>query len=313
MTDLGTNGLKLVHKTVYEVYESPELQFEMARKLDEAFPGDFVFPLSDGNIISETLGVKLYKPPHDFPSPMEHKVLTIEDVKALRVPDPQRDGRMPVNLRSQRLIAEGLDKPLYVSIFGPFTLAVQLAGATHLLRELIKNKAFVVSLLDFTAECVRRYARAVVGAGVQYMSIAEPASVTLSPDNFRELVLPRLQSVYQSVDCWKQLHICGNTRKFLPLMIESAPDAISFDQIMDLSWAGELMPRDMVIVGNIDPIDIIGRGRVSDVEKRTRELLDMMAAYPNYMVAFGCNAPNDAPDENIRRAIDVTKGELVSF
>lgn len=313
LTDLGTNGLKFIGKKVYEVYENPNLQLEMAKRLDEEFPGDFVFPLSDGNIISETLGVKLLKPAYDFPSPLEHKVLTIDDVRALKVPDPKVDGRMPTNLKSQRLIAEGIDKPLYVSIFGPFTLAVQLAGATHLLRELIKNKAFVLELLDFTTKCVTTYAQAVVEAGVKYMSIAEPASVTLSPENFEDLVVPRLKHVYQSVDCWKQLHICGDTRKFLPMMIEAGPDAISLDQIMDLSWAGKIMPEDMVIVGNIDPIDIIGRGKVKDVEAATYKLLEDMKAYPNYMVAFGCNAPNDSPDENIKKAIELTKNYKVNF
>lgn len=313
LTDLGTNGLKFVNKKVYEVYENPEVQFEMAKILDQEFPGDFVYPLSDGNIISETLGVKLLKPDYDFPSPLEHKILTVEDVRALKVPDPQKDGRMPTNLKSQNLIATGIDKPLYVSIFGPFTLAVQLAGATHLLRELIKNKDFVVELLDFTCQCVRIYAKAVVDAGVKYMSIAEPASVTLSPENFRELVLPRLKSVYESVDCWKQLHICGDTRKFLPLMIESGPDAISLDQIMDLKSAVKIFPDDMVLVGNIDPIDIIGRGNVADVERVTYKLLEDLEAYPNYMVAFGCNAPNDAPDENIKRAIEITKSYMTKF
>lgn len=145
LTDLGTNGLKFIDKKVYEVYENPNLQLEMAKRLDEEFPGDFGFPLSDGNIISETLGVKLLKPDYDFPSPLEHKILTIEDVRDLKVPDPKVDNRMPTNLKSQRLIAEGIDKPLYVSIFGPFTLAVQLAGATHLLRELIKKRPLSLS------------------------------------------------------------------------------------------------------------------------------------------------------------------------
>ena len=42
---------------------------------------------------------------------------------------------MPVNLKSLELIAKSIEKPLYVSIQGPFTLAVQMAGATHLLGE----------------------------------------------------------------------------------------------------------------------------------------------------------------------------------
>lgn len=313
LTDLGTNGLKFIDKTVYEVYNSPELQCEMAKKLDEEFPGDFVYPLSDGNIISESLGVKLLKPDYDFPSPLEHKFTEVQDIINLEIPDPKTLRRMPTNLKSQNLIAKSIDKPLYVSIFGPFTLAVQLAGATHLLREIIKNKDFVIRILDFTKEAVSTYAKAVVEAGVKYMSIAEPASVTLSPENFRELVLPRLNYVYDSVDCWKQLHICGDTWKFLDMMLETHSDAISIDQIMDMKEVIKHFPKDKVLVGNLDPIRLIGKSKPSLVREKTIELLNDMEPYDNFLMAFGCNAPNDAPDENIKEAIRVTKMRYRDF
>ena len=101
LTDLGTNGLKFVDKKVYEVYNSPETQLKMAERLDEEFPGDFIYPLSDGNIISESLGVKLLKPDYDFPSPLEHKFTTVESIRKLEIPDPYRLKRMPTNLKSQ--------------------------------------------------------------------------------------------------------------------------------------------------------------------------------------------------------------------
>lgn len=313
LTDLGTNGLKFVDKKVYEVYNSPETQLKMAERLDEEFPGDFIYPLSDGNIISESLGVKLLKPDYDFPSPLEHKFTTTESIRNLEIPDPYSLKRMPTNLKSQNLISSNIDKPLYVSIFGPFTLAVQLAGATHLLREIIKNKDFVIEILEYTKKAVREYAKAVVKAGVKYMSIAEPASVTLSPENFRELVLPRLNYVYDSVDCWKQLHICGDTWKFLDMMIETNSDAISLDQIMNMEEVIKHFPSDKILVGNLDPIRLIGKGTPDQVNKKTTELLDKMEPYDNFMMAFGCNAPNDAPDENIKEAIRVTKNRFRDY
>ena len=121
---------------------------------------------------------------------------------------------MPINLKSIEMISKNIDKPLYVSIQGPFTLAVQLAGDTHLLRNIVKNPEYVNKLLDFTTETVRRYAVAVNKAGARYISIAEPATVTLGHKRFERLVISNLNKIYESVDCWKSLHICGDTTDF---------------------------------------------------------------------------------------------------
>ena len=122
---------------------------------------------------------------------------------------------MPVNLKSLELIAKSIDKPLYVSIQGPFTLAVQMAGATHLLGEVIRNPGFVEKILDFATETVLEYVKSVRKAGAMYISIAEPGTVTLSPKNFKRYVVPRVNKIFDSIDCWKGMHICGDTSLFL--------------------------------------------------------------------------------------------------
>lgn len=99
MPDMGTNGLELVGYTAYEVYEDPEKQLELAQKMNEVFESDFIYSLCDGAIFCETLGLELLKPDYDFPSVIEHPIKTLEDVKRLKVPDPYKDGRMPVNLK----------------------------------------------------------------------------------------------------------------------------------------------------------------------------------------------------------------------
>lgn len=184
LPDMGTNGLFLTGYTAYEVYQNPEKQLEVAQIMNETFEADFIYSLCDGAIFCETLGLELLKPNFDFPSVLSHPITDSEALQKFEIPDPYTSGRMPVNLKSLELIATTIDKPLNVSIQGPFTLAVQTAGATHLLRSIVKDPEFVRQLLDFTTETVRRYAVAVAEAGAKYISIAEPATVTLSPGHF---------------------------------------------------------------------------------------------------------------------------------
>ncbi|MFC4805717.1 uroporphyrinogen decarboxylase family protein [Filifactor villosus] len=303
LPDMATNGLKFLGCTSYEVYEDPERQFELARRMNEEFESDFIYSFCDGAIFCETLGLELLKPDHDFPSVMSHPIQSVQDIRGLKVPDPYMDGRMPTNLKSLEKIASGIDKPLYVSIQGPFTLAVQLAGATHLLREIIRNPEFVEELLDFTFETVLAYAKAVNKVGAMYISISEPGTVTLSPENFKHYVTPRVNRIFDELTCWKGMHICGDTSHFLPLMLECRLDAVSLDQIMDYRRVMPLIPENIVLIGNLDPIELVGRGSVEEIEEETTKLCENMKKYRNFLCALGCNCLNDTPDENLRSAI----------
>lgn len=307
LPDMATNGLKFLGCKSYDVYEDPEKQLALARRMNEEFEADFIYSFCDGAIFCETLGLELLRPDHDFPSVMEHPIRSLDDVRKLRVPDPLRDGRMPTNLKSLRAIAENIDKPLYVSIQGPFTLAVQLSGATHFLREIIRNPRFVDALLDFTKETVLSYSKEVNRAGAQYISISEPGTVTLSPKNFRRYVIPRVNEIFRSLTCWKGMHICGDTSHFLDLMLSCDLDAVSLDQIMDYRLVAPKIPPHIVLIGNLDPIELVGKSSPEKIEKATRDLCEAMLPYPNFLCALGCNCLNDTPDENLRAAIQAAR------
>ncbi|MDO4754257.1 MAG: uroporphyrinogen decarboxylase family protein [Bacillota bacterium] len=303
LPDMATNGLKFFGYKSYDVYTSPEKQLQLSKKMNEMFESDFSYSFCDGAIFCETLGLELLKPDYDFPSVMSHPVQSVEDLRAMRVPNPYRDGRMPVNLESLGRIAGEIDKPLYVSIQGPFTLAVQLAGATHLLRSIIKNPEYVKEILAFTLETVLAYAVAVDKAGASYISIAEPGTVTLSPENFKKYVIPSVNRIFDSLDCWKGMHICGDTSHFLDLMLSCHLDAVSLDQIMDYREVIHRIPRDKVLIGNLDPIALIGRGTPEEIARRTKELCREMDGHANFLCALGCNCLNDTPDVNLQTAI----------
>lgn len=307
LPDMGTNGLFLTGLTAYEVYENPENQLKVAKKMNEVLESDFIYSMSDGALFCETLGLELLKPDFDFPSVLSHPVVDIESLRKLEVPDPYSSGRMPTTLKTFNLVSQSIDKPFYVSIQGPFTLAVQLAGATHLLRSIIKDPEFVSELLDFTTEVVKRYSKATDEAGASYISIAEPGSITLSPERFEKLVVPNLNKVYNELNCWKSIHICGDTSDIIDHMLKCNIDSISLDQIMNYETVMKKIPKDIVLLGNLDPIELLEDGTPEEIRLETIKLLKKMRPYDNYMGAFGCNCQNETSIENLKAAVDTVR------
>lgn len=296
---MGANGPIMIGKPMEEIYASPEEQLVLAKKMDEKFPSDFIYALDEGNIFCDGLGITLKKPEYDFSMVLDHPIKNMKDLEKLEVLDPYRNKRMKTNLKTLNLISENIDKPLFVSLQGPFTLAVQLAGATELLKATIKNPNFVKKLLEFTGEVVDKYAKAIVEAGVKMISIAEPSTVMLAPKKFPVMVVDNLNKIFKDLNCWKCVHICGDTTKIYPYILETPVDAFSFDQIMDMEKIIENFPEDKVVIGNLDPVYLLGRESVKEVAYKTAELHNKMRKYNNYLMGFGCSCANTTPTENI--------------
>lgn len=307
LPDMGTNGLFLTGYTAYDVYLDPEKQLELALKMDQVFNSDFTHSLSDGVIMSEVLGLEVLRPDYDFPSVLSHPITDSKALANFEIPDPYKTGRLPESIRCVELISQASPKPMYFSVQGPFTLAVQLAGATHLLRSVIKDPDYVRELLAFTTEAVKRYAVAINKAGAKYISIAEPGAITLGPDRFEELVVPNINAIYRELDCWKGIHVCGDTNEILDKMLMAEVDAVSLDQIMDYRDTIKKIPKEIILIGNLDPLELLYRSSPEGVRQGTIELLKAMRGYENYLPAFGCNCMNDTAVENLQMAISTAK------
>lgn len=309
---MGVTGLRLTGYKMHEVYLSPQKHLELARLMDREFKADFIYPLDDGAVFVETLGLPLLQPDYDFPSVLENPLKTVEDIEKLEIPDPYASGRMPLYLEALRLIAGSSEKPLAISLQGPFTLGVELVGVADFSRAIIRRPAFVEAVLDFSNRIVTAYAEAVVKAGVRFLCVSEPTAVILSPERFEALCGRRLRDLFDRLppDVWRVLHICGDTNYLLPQMLECGAEGLSLDQVMDLPETAKKAPEDVVIIGNLDPIYVLREMDQAGVRERTLELLKSMKDFPNFLFSFGCDCTPDTPLENLKAAMAAARTRL---
>jgi uroporphyrinogen-III decarboxylase len=99
------------------------------------------------------------------------------------------------------------------------------------------------------------------------------------------------------------LHICGNTDAILESMTETGADGLELDQKTDSSLARDILGNRMAFFGNIDPSEVLARGTVALVERKTTELLELFADTPRFVLNAGCAIPAETPSENIRAMI----------
>ena len=237
------------------------------------------------------------------------------DLDRLRVPDPERDGRLPLFLEAAGIVLReiGDQAPVSLTTSAPFTVACNLRGTEFFLRDLRKNPEFVHRLLRLATDSVIAFARAAIGVGAR-IGLAEPtASGTLiSPKLFREFALPYLKEVVTTVGALAgtnpSLHICGNTSRIWPEMADTGAGVLSLDDEVDLAEARAAVGDRVALLGNIRPTSVMVLGAPDDVRANVRECLAKAAGTPKgYILGMGCALPINTPPENIHALVNAAR------
>jgi len=260
--------------------------------------------MADLSIEAEACGCKVVFEKEKVPSIKSHIVNTAQDLENLRVPDPYRDGRMPIFLESLKLIKRNLIGLKLACITGPFTLALNLRGS-NIYIDTIRNQAMVQELMDFTTVVNIRYAKAFVKEGADMVIIAEPACSQLSPAYFDKFALTYIRKVIKSINRNCILHVCGNTNHIIHQICHSGASAISIDEVNLMGLIKEA-PHNLVISGNINPTKIT-MGSRDEIYKITRELNESVKDIKNFVIAPGCDLSPQTPLENIQAFVEAIK------
>lgn len=260
--------------------------------------------------IAEAAGSRLNFP-DDTAYVVETAIREPEDLADLNIPDPLRDGRLPLFLEATEIASAEVGEQVIVSgtVAGPFTTASGLRGTEQLMRDLRRNPDFVHRLMRFALESTIPFVKEVVKRGAR-VSIAEPvASGTLiGRAQFLEFVAPYLKELTTVITELSggapSLHICGNTSRIWHDMADCGAGTLSLDDEVDIAEARAAVGNRVALIGNIRPASTMALGTPADVRRNVIECLLKGAGNPKgYILALGCALPINTPMENIHALV----------
>ncbi len=306
---MGSVGSRLTGQKLGDCLQDPAKHLECLRALVEVFNPDALFPIMDLTLEAEALGLAIAFAEDEAPSVAEHPVKSHDDLMRLAVPDPMKNGRMPLWLEVIGGMRGLTGVPVACYVIGPFTLAAELVGAEDMAVYTINDIDFADAAIDFACQVICDYAEP-LAKRADIVTILEPSAVMLSPATFGRFVgsaLQRLSSIIKNNGASPVLHICGNSTHLWPEMADSGAEGFSIDAPVLLRNAVDVMRKDQVIFGNIDPVGVMLEGDARAVDAACADLLESMASIPNFVLASGCDLPADTPRENIARLIAAVK------
>jgi len=245
---------------------------------------------------------------------------SIEEARGLEPPDVSRYPGIQVWLESVRLLKRHFGDEIYIRgncDQAPFSLAGAMRGSEDLMMDISEpaNEEAGRRLLEFCTAATTQFIRLMAQTGAHMVSNGDsPAGPSVvSPRMYSEFAQPYEQRVVgaaHELGLPYMLHICGKTEPILGGMVATGADAVELDYKTDARRARDIIRGRAVFVGNLDPSGVLALGSPALVEGKARELLEVFAGTPRFILNAGCAIPAGTPPENIRAMIRVARRGL---
>lgn len=261
-----------------ELCRTPELAAEVTVQPIDRLDVDAAILFSDILVVFDAMGVEVeFRPEPHIAKP----VRTTAELAALRWGDPVEDvGYVMDAVRAcKRALADRV--PLIGFCGAPFTTASYLieGGGSrefHEVKRLMYAEPLAFArLMANMSELLARYLIGQIDAGVDAVQIFDSWAGALGPRDYAEHVLPHTLALVERVQAHARrvpviLFARGNAN-LLAMSARSSADVLGVDWSIELDAAIDVVGRDRVVQGNLDPALLFGPPEL--IQARTREIV----------------------------------------
>jgi len=237
----------------------------------------------------------------------------LEQLDSLPVPDPERDGLMPLVLSKLRhlrgpLADRGREMKLVASR-GPLNIAGFLMTIPEFCVSVKTDPERAHRLLDKTTELVIRWleAQAEAAGGVEGILLLDDICGFFSEEEYLEFAHPRLKRIFDSFDVpVKMFHNdnFGNRYTTFPHIADLGVNLFNFSHLAELPEAHRLLGPSVAILGNLPPLELLTRGKPEEIRKEGEKLLAQRPESARLILSAGGGASPGMPGENLRAMME---------
>ena len=259
--------------------------------------------LVDANLaVAADFGLEVEFPADNLPLNRNPLIAEPGDLKKLVPPNPATGRRMSDRLEAIRLFREkaGGEIPIMGWVEGALAEASDLRSMYLTMTDLVSRPEWLTELLEICAEVEIAFARAQVEAGADIIGLGDTVCSQISPKMYQQFALPYEQRIFTAVHemgAVTRLHICGNTTRLLPDMLQSGADIIDLDWMVEIEKAAQLFDDKAAICGNFDPVTVMLQDTPETVRDAT--LACIQKGGKRLFSGAGCEIPEGTPDENL--------------
>ncbi len=291
-----------------ELCKTPELAAEVTVTAAERLGVDAAIIFADILLIIEPMGIELEFAKGEGPV-IHNPVRAPSDVERLR--EVESVDALAYVYEAIRLTRRALkpDLPLIGFAGAPFTLASYMVegGASknylHTKSLMYADAGAWHAMMRLISRALVRYLNAQIAAGAQAVQLFDSWVGCLSPDDYREYVLPHTQSVIRGITKGTPvIHFGTGTATLLELMREAGGDCIGLDWRVDLAEGWRRLGKDVAVMGNLDPVALFATP--NHIRAQARRILERAGGRAGHIFNLGHGILPETPVENVIALVD---------
>ena len=292
---------------IYSDYNSKadvmaKCQIDSIKKYDY----DWAWLQVDDCIEFEVLGVGVKGDGNILPATCDYLPPTEETLRGLKMPDPKKDGRMPVLLEAISRIKDALGDSVCVTgrLAAPFSSVSLLYGMTETAMMMFDNPKLLQETNKFFIELQTIFGLAQFRAGADALWIGDcnASGHLISVDQYREFALEGTKAIVEAYKEEGGISMYHASEHFIPHMeaqIETGIDILSIGPGVDVAEAKAAVGEKICLVGNIDPIKCLLEQDADAVYKEAKRIAEVGSAGGGFLFSSGEMIPRDVTEENM--------------
>lgn len=166
------------------------------------------------------------------------------------------------------------------------------------------------ALIDAISDVTTDYLSGQIAAGVDAVQLFDSWAGSLSPDQFDRWVIAPTAKIVKAL---KRRHPAvpiigfpkGAGGKLAAYAVQSGVDAIGLDETVDPFWANQILPKNMPVQGNLDPLVLIAGGDA--LERAVDKISEAFSSRP-HIFNLGHGIVQDTPIEHVEKLLTLIRG-----
>jgi len=295
--------------TFLELCKNPALAAEVTVTAVERLNVDAAIIFADILLILEPLGIELEFAKGEGPV-IHNPVRRPSDVDRLRELDDAGALEFVYEAIRQTRSALKPDIPLIGFCGAPFTLASYMTEGggsknyIHTKQLMYDDPGAWHAMLELVSRALVKYLNAQIEAGAQAVQLFDSWVGCLSPDDYREFVLPHTKSVIESVTPGVPvIHFGTGTATLLELMREAGGDVIGLDWRVRLDEGWRRVGHDVAVMGNLDPVVLFAKREV--LREQTKKIIEQAEGRLGHIFNLGHGILPETPVENVIALVEM--------
>ena len=295
--------------TFLELCKTPSLAAEVTVTAVERLGVDAAIIFADILLVLEPMGIELEFAEGEGPV-IHNPVRKPEDVERLREVEDLSVLEFVYQAIRQTRQALKPDIPLIGFCGAPFTLASYLIEGggsknyVHTKRLMYDDAGAWHAMMSLIARALAKYLNAQIEAGAQAVQLFDSWVGCLSPDDYREFVLPHTRDVISNVTPGvPTIHFGTGTAALLELMREAGGNVIGLDWRVRLDEGWKRVGHDVAVMGNLDPVALFANQET--LRAQARRILDQAAGRSGHIFNLGHGILPETPVENVIALVDM--------